>query len=331
MVTAEKKVRALGLCSGGLDSILSALVLRDQGIEVEWIAFETPFFSADKARRASQQCDVPLRVRDITQIYLEMLKSPPAGYGKYMNPCMDCHSLMFRLAGDEMNHSGFQFLFSGEVVGQRPMSQTKPSLRYVEKHSGYDGDIVRPLSGRLLPETTPEKNGWVDREGLLDISGRGRKRQIALARQYGVHDYPAPAGGCLLTDVGYSARLRDYMAHNENMTARALHLLKHGRHLRLSPTTKLIVGRNRHENDAIQKLLAPQVDVVFRTRNFPGPMCLIPDGGDPDTYPLSAAICAGYGKAPSGKPVSVSVSTPAGGAVHTVVPVPTKENNDRLL
>ncbi len=331
MVTVEKKVRALGLCSGGLDSILSALVLRDQGIDVEWIAFETPFFSANNARRASQQCDVPLRVRDITPIYLEMLKSPPAGFGKYMNPCMDCHSLMFRLAGDEMAGSGFQFLFSGEVVGQRPMSQTKPSLRYVEKHSGYDGDIVRPLSARLLPATTPEKNGWIDRERLLDISGRGRKRQIALARQYGVKDYPAPAGGCLLAEVGYSARLRDYMAQQAVMTARALHLLKYGRHLRLSPTTKLIVGRNKYENDAIHKLLDPQVDVVFRTRNFPGPVCLIPDGGDPDTYPLSAAICAGYGKTPSGKPVSVSVSTPDGDTMLTVVPVPATENNDRLV
>lgn len=331
MVTAEKKVRALGLCSGGLDSILSALVLRDQGIAVEWIAFETPFFSAENARRASQQCGVPLRVRDITPIYLEMIKAPPAGFGKYMNPCMDCHSLMFRLAGDEMTRGGFQFLFSGEVVGQRPMSQTKPSLRYVEKHSGYDGDIVRPLSGRLLPETTPEKNGWIDRERLLDISGRGRKRQIALARQFGVHDYPAPAGGCLLADVGYSSRLRDYMAHNKNMTARALHLLKYGRHLRLSPTAKLIVGRNKRENDAIQGLMDPQVDVVFRTRDFPGPMCLMPDGGDPDTHPLSAAICAGYSKAPEGKPVSVSVSTANGDTVLTVVPAPTKENNDRLL
>jgi tRNA-specific 2-thiouridylase len=331
MATRETKVSALGLCSGGLDSILSALVLRDQGIHVEWISFETPFFTADKARKASRQCGVPLHVKDITAVYLEMFKAPRAGYGKYMNPCMDCHSLMFQMAGEEMAAGGFQFLFSGEVVGQRPMSQTKPSLRYVEKHSGLDGYIVRPLSGRLLPETIPEKNGWVNRERLLDISGRGRKRQIALARQYGVKEYPAPAGGCLLTDVGYSARLKDFMGHSADLPIRDLHLMKYGRHLRLSPSTKLIVGRNRKENEAIQEWMDPREDVTFRARHFPGPTCLVPGGGDPSTYPLAAAICAGYGKAPAGSPIDVVASGADGDSVFTVTPIPAEANNDRII
>jgi len=134
MTENSKKIKALGLCSGGLDSILSALVLRRQDIEVEWVTFETPFFSAKKAQSASRDNGVPLTVRNITPIYLEMLKDPPAGYGKYMNPCMDCHALMFQMAGEIMKERGFDFMFSGEVAGQRPMSQTLPSLRYVEKH-----------------------------------------------------------------------------------------------------------------------------------------------------------------------------------------------------
>ena len=152
----------MGLCSGGLDSMLSALVLRKQGIEVEWVTFETPFFSSAKAQRASHTTGIPLTVKKITQVYLEMLENPRCGYGKHMNPCMDCHALMFRLAGKIMEEEGFDFLFSGEVLGQRPLSQNMQSLRYVEKQSGYDGYILRPLNAKRLPETIPEKEGLVN-------------------------------------------------------------------------------------------------------------------------------------------------------------------------
>ena len=171
MNLSSGKVRALGLCSGGLDSMLSALVLREQGIEVEWITFETPFFNAKKARKASQMTGIPLTVKPIFPVYMKMLKNPPAGYGKHMNPCMDCHALMFKLAGEMMQENQFDFLFSGEVAGQRPMSQNKTSLRYVEKHSGFEGYILRPLSAKNLPETIPEKKGLINRELLLDIQG----------------------------------------------------------------------------------------------------------------------------------------------------------------
>jgi tRNA-specific 2-thiouridylase len=206
MTSNQGKTRALGLCSGGLDSMLAGLVLREQGIEVEWVTFETPFFNAAKAGKASRITGIPLTVKAIYPVYIEMLKNPPAGYGKYMNPCMDCHALMFKLAGAIMRAREFDFLFSGEVLGQRPMSQNKTSLRYVEKHSGFDGYILRPLTAKNLPETIPEKEGLVDRELLLDIAGRGRKDQIKLAEKFGIKDYPAPAGGCLLTDVGYTNR-----------------------------------------------------------------------------------------------------------------------------
>jgi tRNA U34 2-thiouridine synthase MnmA/TrmU len=275
----EKKARALGLCSGGLDSTLAGLVLRDQGIDVEWITFETPFFTAAKARKASEKTGIPLTVKSIYPHYASMLKNPPAGYGKQMNPCMDCHALMFKLAGEMMNEKNFDFLFSGEVLGQRPMSQTRSSLQYVEKHSGFKGYILRPLSAKNLPETIPEKKGLVDRERLLDFAGRGRKPQIALAKKLNLTDYPAPAGGCLLTDVGYSKRLKDLFAHQDECTEEELHLLKYGRHFRLNPDTKLIVGRTQKDNESILKYHNPQTDTVIDVKDHPSPIALVPRGG----------------------------------------------------
>ncbi len=291
MVASEKKVvRALGLCSGGLDSILAGLVLRQQGIEVAWITFETPFFSADKARAAARQTGIPLTVREITPAYLQMLRNPPCGYGKHMNPCMDCHALMFRLAGEWMQDQGFDFLFSGEVVGQRPMSQTKTSLRYVEKHSGFDGYILRPLSARNLPETIPEKKGWVDRERLLNLSGRSRKPQIQLAAQFGIRDYPAPAGGCLLTDAGYTRRLKDLFAHQAHTSTTDLELLKHGRHFRLDADTKIIVGRTQKDNQRILALHDADQDTTLRVRDFPGPVIAIRGRASQQNLETAAAI-----------------------------------------
>ncbi len=309
MKTENRKARALGLCSGGLDSMLAGLVLRQSGIEVEWITFETPFFSAAKARQASQITGIPLTVKPIYPIYIKMLKNPPAGYGKYMNPCMDCHALMFRLAGEVMQERGFDFLFSGEVLGQRPMSQNKTSLRYVEKHSGFDGYIVRPLSGRNLPETIPEKEGLLDREILLDIKGRGRKKQIKLAAEFGIKEYPAPAGGCLLTDKGYTNRLRDLFEHQENCTEAELHLLKYGRHYRLNSQAKLIVGRTQSENEKILKFHDPKRDIVLDVKDYPSPIALIPHGAEKESVMLAASICTGHSKAPKLAPVKVIVKT----------------------
>ena len=303
----SRTIRALGLCSGGLDSILSALVLREQGVEVHWISFETPFFSAFKARKASEQTGVPLTTQKITPVYMQMMRSPSVRYGKNMNPCMDCHALMFRLAGAIMTDKGFDFLFSGEVLGQRPMSQNRTSLRYVEKHSGFDGYILRPLSARCLPETIPEQNGWVDRDRLLDISGRSRKPQLQLAETHGVSEFPAPAGGCLLTDKIFSRRLRDLFDHQADCPERALHLLKFGRHLRLGPQTKIVVGRTQKDNEMINRNVDPERDLVLKVENYPGPLTVIPDGAEDGMVMLAASICAGYSKAPNHEPVAVSV------------------------
>jgi tRNA U34 2-thiouridine synthase MnmA/TrmU len=306
---AKNKARGLGLCSGGLDSMLSALILRQQQVEVEWISFETPFFSAEKARQAAKMLRVPLTVRNITAPYLNMLVAPPCGYGQHMNPCMDCHTLMFRLAGEWMDENGFDFLFSGEVLGQRPMSQTRPSLRYVEKHSGRSGYILRPLSAQLLDETIPEKNGWVDRTKLLAISGRSRKAQMALAEQWGIRSYPTPAGGCLLTDKGFSERLRDVFAHQGTYRESELHLLRFGRHFRLSEKTRLIVGRTKEENEQLLLYVEPSLDVVLKTQGIPGPTAVLPGfSEDASMLGLAAGICAGYSKAPKDSRVSVGIS-----------------------
>ena len=325
MNTPKKTVRALGLLSGGLDSMLAGLILRDQGIEVESVTFETPFFNAIKGRKASQMTGIPLTVKQIYPVYIKMLKNPPAGYGKHMNPCMDCHALMFRLAGEMMKDRGFDFLFSGEVVGQRPMSQNKSSLRYVEKHSGFKGYILRPLSAKNLPETIPEKEGLVNRELLLDIEGRSRKRQIELAKKFGITDYPTPAGGCLLTDVGYTKRLKDLFDHQPDCTEAELHLLKHGRHFRLNPEAKLIVGRTERDNEKILDHHDPSVDTVIRVKKFPGPIALVPHGAKKDSIFLAASICAGYSKAPYFSSVRVQVTSPRGKEVIKVLGLPPED------
>jgi len=321
----------LGLCSGGLDSILSALVLRAQGIDVNWVAFETPFFSADKARKASNTTGVPLTVRTITPVYMEMMRSPTTLFGKNMNPCMDCHALMFRLAGELMTEKGFDFLFSGEVLGQRPMSQNRTSLRYVEKHSGYDGYILRPLSAKSLPETLAEQEGWVDRERLLGISGRSRKIQLQLAKQYGITDFPAPAGGCLLTDKIFSRRLRDLFDHQDTVGEGDLELLKFGRHLRLDAGTKIVVGRTRQDNEQIGRWCDPKAHMVLKVEKFPGPLVVLPAGGSEPMVMLAAAICAGYSKAPDERPTTVIVQQGKKRRKLTVLGIPPAQSKKFMI
>ena len=331
MNSSLKKVGALGLCSGGLDSMLSGLVLRKQGIAVQWITFETPFFSSDKAKQASKTTKIPLTVKNITPDYLEMLKNPRCGYGKQMNPCLDCHALMFKLAGGIMKEKGLDFLFGGEVLGQRPMSQTMNSLRYVEKQSGFDGYILRPLSAKRLPITIPEQQGWVNRDLLLDITGRSRKPQIKLAKEFGISKFPAPAGGCLLTDKGFASRLKDLFDHQDTYAERELYLLKHGRHLRLNHTTKIVVGRTEKDNENIKKFYDPNLDTLIRVNKIPGPIVLIPNDVGNEARMLAASICVGYSKAPELTPVDVSVTTPKGHETIRIMGVPPKEVRHFLI
>jgi tRNA-specific 2-thiouridylase len=296
--------KAMGLISGGLDSILAARIIIDQGIEVVGVSFITPFFGSQGAERAAKALGIPLRILDITEIHLEMLRRPKHGYGRNMNPCIDCHCLMLREAGRVMDGEGGDFLFTGEVLGQRPMSQNKGALRVVERESGYEGLILRPLSANLLPETLPEQLGKVDRERLLNISGRARKRQMELAQRYHITDYLTPAGGCLLTDPAFSRRLGDLFHHQDDVQIRDIELLKIGRHLRFSPAVKVIVGRRAQDNERIVGLVAPGDDLL-KVEAFPGPLCLIPYGGSMDDIERAASICARYSDAPKDEAISV--------------------------
>jgi tRNA-uridine 2-sulfurtransferase len=299
------KVKGLAVFSGGLDSIIAVKVIQDQGIEVLGITFETPFFSARKARDAAEKIGLPLIVSDITDAHLKMLLAPRYGYGKNMNPCIDCHTLMLKIAGDRMKELGADFIFTGEVLGQRPMSQGKQMLGVVAKNSGYPDYILRPLSAKLLPETKPEKEGKVQREQLLAISGRGRKIQIELAEHYGISDYSPPAGGCLLTDPMFAKRLKDLFNYHRDYSRRDIELLKFGRHFRVNEQTKIVVGRNRLDNEAIQTL-TEEGDVTVYMTSFRGPTVLIPGGGDTEMVYLAATLCARYSDAPKDEPVAVT-------------------------
>ena len=290
-------VKAFALLSGGLDSILAVKLVQKQNIEVTGLTFTTPFFGADKARAAARQIDLPLIVLDITTEHLQMLKAPRYGFGKNMNPCIDCHTLMLKIAGRKMEDTGADFLITGEVLGQRPMSQTKQSLHIVAKNSGYADYILRPLSAQLLEPIKAEREGKVDRLQLLEISGRGRKDQMRLAEEYGIRQYPPPAGGCLLTDPMFARRLRDLMERGEDRQIRDYELLKYGRHFRMETGEKIIVGRNSADNEALARLTAED-DLVLNMACHPGPCVVIPYGRK-SAKAFAAALCVRYSDAPN--------------------------------
>jgi tRNA-specific 2-thiouridylase len=305
----SRLIKGLGLCSGGLDSILSALLLKSQGIDVTWICFETPFFSSEAAQKASDQTGIPLMTCDITDEYMEMMKNPKAGFGKNMNPCMDCHTLMFAKAGEVLKNKDFHFLFSGEVLGQRPKSQNKNSLRYVEKNSGFDGQILRPLCAKLLPQTLVEQKGLVDREKLMDISGRSRKAQMQMANDFGIKEYPSPAGGCLLTDIIFSTRLKDLMYVQKTYKKNELYLLKYGRHFRLDDKTKVIIGRSKKDNEQLIKYYDKNSDVLLKHSIMPGPDVILTGPPTNQNLQQAAAFCAGYTKSKAGDNALIRVIT----------------------
>jgi len=270
------KIKAVALFSGGLDSILAVRLIQEQGIEVKGVNFKTPFFGIDKTYSAAKRLDMDLEIIDITQELLEILRNPKHGFGKNMNPCIDCHALMFKKAGEYMVKIGAFFILSGEVLGERPMSQNRNSLNVIVRESGFEGRILRPLSASLLAETIPEKEGLVDRSKLLDISGRSRKRQMELASKMGIGGYPSPAGGCKLTEPAFSKRLRDLFAQ-ESFSLEEIELLKLGRHFRLNRDIKLIVGRNKEENEQLKNYFE-NGDFLFKAKNLKGPVSLLKKG-----------------------------------------------------
>jgi hypothetical protein len=229
-----------------------------------------------------------------------VVKKPKHGYGKNMNPCIDCHALMLRVAGEMMSDEGADFIVTGDVLGQRPMSQNRKALSIIDTESGLEGLILRPLSARRLPPTMPEIIGWIDRDKMLDYSGRSRKPQMALAKKLNITKYPPPAGGCLLTDNIFTKRLADLFSSDSLLALREIELLKLGRHFRIGPKTKIIVGRNKNENDSIS-LLAKDDDLLLYTVSIPGPTVLVIGEMTSFSDEIAASMTASYSDADDGE------------------------------
>ncbi len=299
-------IKAIGMMSGGLDSTLAAKVIQNQGIEVIGVSFKSAFFGPQKAEAAAEKVGVDLRVIDITKTHLDMVKSPKHGYGGNMNPCIDCHGMMFKYAIELMKEEGGSFVFSGEVLGQRPMSQNLNALKVVAKLSGEPDKILRPMSARCMKETELELSGVVDRSKLLDIQGRSRKRQIALAKEWEIYDYPSPAGGCLLTDVGFSNRLRDLFLHNKDCKVEDIETLKLGRHIRLNEKAKVIIGRDESENEKLSKFSGKHF-TFFDSQDVPGPLVVLYGLASEEDSNRAARICAGYGKGAKSKSLTIAI------------------------
>jgi tRNA U34 2-thiouridine synthase MnmA/TrmU len=296
-------MKAIALLSGGLDSTLAAKLVLEQGIELEALNFLTVFCTCTNrgetclaSQKAVDALGIPLKVFNVSEEYLDVVKHPKHGYGSNMNPCIDCRIFMMKKAKAYLEETGASFIVTGEVLGERPMSQRRDAMRLIEKEAGLDGLVLRPLSAKLLSASIPEKEGWVDREKLLKIQGRSRKPQIQLADHFGIRDYPCPAGGCLLTDPGFAQRMRDLNRYHSDFLLNDVHLLKMGRHFRLSPHLKLVVGRNEEENQKIQTF-SQEGDILFKVSRYPGPLSLLRGEAEEGEVEKAAAITARYSKA----------------------------------
>jgi len=292
-------MKALALYSGGLDSLLAMKVVKDQGIKVVAINVNIGFGSTtDRSEYMKNMCDqigVELQILDLRELYLdEVLFDPKYGYGKNFNPCIDCHGFMFRHTGKLLEKFNADFMISGEVLGQRPKSQRKEALTQVKELSDYDDLIVRPLCAKLLEPSLPEREGWIDREKLLDINGRNRQRQLNMAKEIGLQNFESPGGGCLLTDEQFSNRLRDFVDHDE-LKVEDIDSLKAGRHLRLPDGAKLIIGRHQEDNEKL-KAVQSQKYYHIRLQGAPGPYSLMDKKASKEDMQLAAQFIVSYGK-----------------------------------
>ena len=269
----KKRVKALVLFSGGLDSILVVEILRRQGIEVTGLTLTSAFFDSRIAREMAKKLHLRLKVLDISQEHWEIVKSPKYGHGKGMNPCLDCRILMLKKARELMAKGKFDFVATGEVLGERPMTQRKTAMKLVEKESGLQGFLLRPLSARLIQITIPVKQGWVQAKKLYAISGRSRKEQMRLAKKFGLEDYPTPSGGCLLTDPEFSKKLQTLLKVYPKATLNDVELLKNGRQF-WEEKGRIVVGRDKKENQRLKKI-AQAGDLLVELENYPGPLALV--------------------------------------------------------
>jgi tRNA U34 2-thiouridine synthase MnmA/TrmU len=306
-VTEEKKKKVVALLSGGLDSQLAVRMMQEQGFEVSAVAIKTPFCDFDcgrgcgfEIRERADDLNVNLKTVYLGDEYIEMLKHPKHGIGAGFNPCVDCRTMMFDAAKKHMEEIGAEFIISGEVLGQRPMSQHAPSLHIIENESNLKGKIVRPLSGGLLPPTNAEKDGLIKREDLGMIRGRQRKIQMKMAKEYGIENPPNAGGGCLLTEPQFGIKAKDLFDHIETPTINEIDLLKIGRHFRLDEETKFVVGRNQDENEMIKALALPG-DILLEARDDLGPVSILRGKNAKDNVKFASSITLRYSDAPKGQ------------------------------
>jgi tRNA-uridine 2-sulfurtransferase len=306
-----KKGRAFSLLSGGLDSLLATRLIMEQGVEVVGLHFITPFFGYHRKGQESRSQErwrklygIEARIVDVSQDYFQVLRNPRHGYGKNFNPCIDCKIFLFSRARAMMEEEKADFLISGEVLGQRPMSQRRDTMRIVERDSGSDGILLRPLCAQVLKPTRAETEGLVDRTKLLGITGRGRKPQMELAERMGIRHYPTPAGGCLLTDPELAGRVRKLFTQSPEVSVDEILLLQVGRHFRLSEEQHLVVGRREEENNRLMELFR-EGDTLLRVHGIPGPLGLFRGREDEQGLELAASIVARYSKAKDQERVEV--------------------------
>ena len=322
-------MRVLALFSGGLDSMLATKRVADMGIEVIAIHIKIGFGGKkdveDILRQRASIAGASFRVIDVREEYIQkILFNPIHGYGKNFNPCIDCHGYMFRIAKELMSELGASFIVTGEVLGQRPMSQRSDAMKLVSRLANDESEklILRPLSAKLMEPTTPELEGWIDREKLLDISGRGRDRQIAMAAEYGWEEYESPGGGCLLTDIHYSQRIREHISH-DSFELEDIEALKFGRHFRLPDNAKFIVGRDEIDNEALESIDSPKYIPVALP--VIGPFSLITANASLQDKELAAKIAT----LPMPKTKDEVYEIAVGDEVYHVTPFASKEDTHR--
>ena len=290
--------KAVALLSGGLDSQLAIAIVKAQGVEIEAVNFQTMFGCCkDDARQAAHALGVGFTLLKAGADYIEVIQNPKFGYGRGINPCVDCRIYMFRRAQELMSHTGAAFMITGEVLGQRPMSQKMKDFKAIEKETGLEGRILRPLSAHQMPLTIPEQEGLIDRSKLYGIVGRSRQKLLKLAKEYGIHNPPDPSAGCALTSPEFAKKVQDIFDHHDSRETWQFEILRMGRHFRLGPKTKIVIARN-HDQNVYLEHLHPEGTLLLSALNFAGPTALFIGEESPEMLAQAAAMVLRYAQKP---------------------------------